>query len=254
MHVADVKMWPGPHTEPCQDAIQLCLVIEGTFEQRLKAHTKTLSRSTLRISPPNTPATLQFGSAGARCFFLEYSDLQPKDRRYLTPDTPIFLPDSQSADLAWKAYEAFYTDGEAPLVLDTLVLELFARAARMPDVPTGPPPGWLRQVKDWLHDCYDQSLVLADAAMEVGVTPVHLSRAFRQHYGCTMGDYLRVLRLAHVQRALAERDDPLVQVALDAGFYDQSHMTRIFKQSLGITPGIYRQSLNSSTTPKAQGS
>jgi AraC-like DNA-binding protein len=57
-----------------------------------------------------------------------------------------------------------------------------------------------------------------------------------------MGAYLRAVRVAHVQRALA-RPARLAEVALDAGFYDQAHMTRVFARALGTTPGEYRRTV-----------
>lgn len=236
--VEDVVMRPDLRTTHCHDALHLCLVLEGGFEQRFSTHSTTLSPATVRISPPDAPADLRFSAVGARCFYLEYRDVAPSDLKFLVPEAPAFLSDAHSTALACKTYEAFCTEGEAPLVLDTLILELFARAARTPALP---PPDWLRRVRDWLHDGYARPLALADAAVAFGITPVHLSRAFRQHYGCTMGDYLRVVRLGHVRRALREAQTPLVQVALDAGFHDQSHMSRTFKQAFGVTPGAYRQ-------------
>lgn len=234
-------MRPGLKTVHCHDTLHLCLVIDGTFHQHLGTHTETLAPASVRVSPPGAPATLTFGPAGARCLLLEFSDLEPNDRRFLTPERPVFLPDEHSIDVAWQTYDAFRTPGEAPLVLDTCVVELFARAARAPNLPGGAPPRWLRQTRDWLHDAYEQPLTLADAAVEAGVSPVHLSRAFRHQYGATMGDYLRAVRLTCVQQSLRETATPISQVALDAGFYDQSHMTRCFKQAFGMTPGAYRR-------------
>jgi AraC family transcriptional regulator len=244
---AEVAMWPGVHTEPYQDAVELCLVIDGTYEQRFRSQTRTLSTSTVRIAPPSSPGRMVFGPEGSRCFFLSYASLERSDRRFLTPRRHVFLQDPESRTLAWKAYAAFHTGGEAPLVLDTLGLELFARAARSPSLPGGPPPAWLCRARDWLHDCFDEPLGLADAALEAGITPVHLSRAFRLQFGCTMGAYLRAVRVAYVREALAGPEPSLARIAQNAGFFDQSHMTRAFKRAYGTTPGAYRRALGSST-------
>jgi AraC-like DNA-binding protein len=42
---------------------------------------------------------------------------------------------------------------------------------------------------------------------------------------------------------LGETDEPIAQIALDAGFADQSHLTRAFKQHTGLTPAEYRRAL-----------
>lgn len=251
LHAADVRMPPGRHDEPAVDAVRLCLVVDGLFEQSTTSHRRTLSRSTVRVSPPDSSTRYRFGAAGGRCFFLEYEIREPSDRRYLLPSESVFMPDHRSMDLAWQIYSAFNDGEEAPLMLESTALELLVRAARMPDLPSGPPPDWLGNVRNWIHDCHGEPLTLADAAVISGVTPVHLSRAFRRHYGCTMGDYLRAVRVEYAKRSLAGRAAPLVRVALDSGFYDQSHMCRTFRQVLGMTPGAYRQS-TSGQSPESE--
>jgi AraC family transcriptional regulator len=54
----------------------------------------------------------------------------------------------------------------------------------------------------------------------VGVHPAHRGRAFRRHFGCTPGDYVRGLRAEVARRRLATSDGPLVVVALAVGYSD----------------------------------
>lgn len=55
-----------------------------------------------------------------------------------------------------------------------------------------------------------------------------------------MGEYLRRLRVESAWRQLAITDKPLSVIALDAGFADQAHLTRVFESLMGVTPGAYR--------------
>lgn len=48
---------------------------------------------------------------------------------------------------------------------------------------------------------------------------------------------------------LADPDLPLVEVALDSGFYDQSHLTNVFKRHTGLTPATFRRRVASGSTP-----
>ena len=84
-------------------------------------------------------------------------------------------------------------------------------------------------------------VTLDDLARACGVHPVHLARTFRQHYGCTIGDYIRDLRIEFVCRRMRLSNAPLAEIALAAGFADQSHLTRLFKRHIGLTPGEYRR-------------
>jgi AraC family transcriptional regulator len=86
-------------------------------------------------------------------------------------------------------------------------------------------------------------LPLAELARAVQVHPVHLSRTFRRRFHRTVADYVRSLRLDWSARQLATGEEPLCAIALRAGFADQSHFGRVFKQHTGMTPARYRRSL-----------
>jgi AraC-like DNA-binding protein len=75
------------------------------------------------------------------------------------------------------------------------------------------------------------------------VHPVVLGRQFRQALGCSITAYRQRRRVARVARALAGGRDALVDVALDHGFSDLSHMTRVFRRELEAPPGEFRSAL-----------
>jgi AraC family transcriptional regulator len=81
---------------------------------------------------------------------------------------------------------------------------------------------------------------LAELAALARVHPVHLARSFRQHYGVSIGEYVRRLRLEWAAAQLAATQTPIALLAAQAGFADQSHFTRAFKRHTGLTPGRYR--------------
>jgi AraC family transcriptional regulator len=99
----------------------------------------------------------------------------------------------------------------------------------------------LRRVREALDDRYaERELRIADLAALAGVDPAHLARAFRAHCGTTAGAYLRETRVRRAAGALARSSAPLGQIALDAGFADQSHFTRVFRLAYGVTPQRWR--------------
>jgi len=102
-------------------------------------------------------------------------------------------------------------------------------------------PRWLRQVRDLLHDEFTESPSLHDIAQAVGVHPAHLARLFRQRYHCTIGDYLRELRLERARHLLSTSNTPLAEIALSAGYSDQSHFSAALKRSTGLTPSEFRR-------------
>ena len=92
-----------------------------------------------------------------------------------------------------------------------------------------------------LHDRFKENLELAEIAAVVGVHPVYMASMFRRHFHKTIGDYQRQLRVEFACKRLATGLMSLAEIALAAGFVDQSHFARVFKRSLGMTPGTYRK-------------
>jgi AraC family transcriptional regulator len=73
------------------------------------------------------------------------------------------------------------------------------------------------------------------------VHPVTLARAFRRSFGCTVGEYLRRLRIERATEQLAGGDTPLAEIALAAGFADQSHFSNVFRRRTGMSPSAFRR-------------
>jgi AraC family transcriptional regulator len=72
-----------------------------------------------------------------------------------------------------------------------------------------------------------------------------LERPYRGHgrHECTVGEYVRRLRVEYACRQFARTGAPLVDIALAAGFCEQSQLTRTFKRVTGFTPAEYRRSV-----------
>jgi AraC-like DNA-binding protein len=133
-------------------------------------------------------------------------------------------------------------DGTGRLALDGLALELLAPVSRHAARPAAARiPHWLRRVRALLRDGELQPLSFAHMAAEAGVSPSHLSRAFRRHFGRSPADYARRVRVDRAVRAIQEGTLTLADVAATTGFVDQSHLGRAFRRELGMTPGELRQ-------------
>ncbi len=102
---------------------------------------------------------------------------------------------------------------------------------------------WLKEARALVEQDFGDPWSLSSLADAVGVHRAHLAREFRRAYGCSVGEYLRQRRLEYVCRALATSDASVNEIAAAAGFADQSHLTKVFKRFLGVTPLAYRKLL-----------
>lgn len=85
------------------------------------------------------------------------------------------------------------------------------------------------------------ALKVQDVAHAVALSRSQLDRRFKQLVGRTLHDEIRRVRLDEAQRLLAETSLPLKQLAPRCGFRTVQHMTELFRQYLGVTPGEYRR-------------
>ena len=108
-------------------------------------------------------------------------------------------------------------------------------------------PQWLKDARDTFDSRLDESVSLRCVASEVGVHPVYFAAAFRRFHGCSPGQYLRRKRFERARHLISNPDVSLAQVAIDAGFSDQSHLNRVFRRFTGMTPGQSRTFLSSKT-------
>ena len=158
------------------------------------------------------------------------------------PIRPICVRD---ADLSWLSTRLYqeYRLGRlsSPLVIEGLLLEIAAGLSRQQPVdPLGHVPIWLKRAREALHAHFHEPLRLSTLAGWVGIHPVHLAREFRKHHRCSVGQYLRKLRVESASRKLVESESPLAAIAVEVGFANQAHFSRIFKLVTGISPARYR--------------
>ena len=91
-----------------------------------------------------------------------------------------------------------------------------------------------------------ETVTLASAAHRLDASRTHLARAFSQTFGIAPHAYLLGRRIEASRQRLLD-GQPLAEVAVAVGFYDQSHFTRCFKRHLGTTPGRYAANPNTAT-------
>ncbi|WP_170151397.1 helix-turn-helix transcriptional regulator [Microvirga subterranea] len=97
----------------------------------------------------------------------------------------------------------------------------------------------IARVRDYLDTHLGQEAELAELARIAGLSRSHFIRAFRKETGLTPHAYLLDRRFRAAGRLLGQGESP-GDVAAACGFFDQSHLNRVFKARMGVTPGIFR--------------
>ncbi len=171
----------------------------------------------------------RFGRTGARIVVVELCELE---------SLSVFR-DWEATLLSLRiARELAAPDRFTPLVVEGIALELTALAAR--EAVRRRPPSWLDSTREQIRERFLEAPGVEELAATAGVQAAQLARAFRVHYGESIGEYARRLRLEWAAENLVRTDVCLASLAAEAGFADQSHFTRAFRRQYGLPPGQYR--------------
>ena len=223
----------------------LTFILRGSVREQCGTGIETCQPLGLVSIPAGEPHSESFPAPGTRCLIIEVSDERADFIRSFSRilDQPSYRHDPTVAGLALQAHREFRRrDNVAPLAIEGLLLQLSALSARRSSLlEVRGEPVWLRRVRDRIHAGFRGALRMTDLASEAGVHPVYLARAFRRRHGCSPAEYVRHLRIEAASELLARSDVPLSEVALRAGFSDQSHLAHQFQRTVGVSPGRYRR-------------
>jgi len=104
------------------------------------------------------------------------------------------------------------------------------------------PPRAVGRAIEYIHANLADSVRLEDIAGAVGLSVFHFSRTFRDTTGLAPHRYLIGARIERVKALLLDSGLSLAAIAEEAGFSDQSHMSKVFKRLAGMTPKHFRDS------------
>ena len=229
-------------------------VLVGGYTETLGARERDCKPFTSIFHPQCESHSVVFHQSDVRIFRVEFGDTWRRRIRDYLPalDEPAESSGGLLAFLVMRLYDEIgRCDRWSALTIDGLTLEIVAELGRMTDrLKQAPKPHWVEEVREILSSRFTETPSLAELAESVGVHPVHLAREFRKRFGCATGDYVRRLRIERACAALTASDAPITEIALAAGFYDQSHFSNTFKKITGMTPAAWRAA---SSKPNGRG-
>ena len=233
-----------PHSHP---DTYLSVVLRGRYTERVERTTRICEAGSLVLRPPEEMHASRFDAEESRCLMVRMSPEWLCRATHSRPlEHSVDLDPGEGIWLAARLHEEFLRDDpEAAIGIEGLVLTALAGLLRRrhPRQRRQAPPPWLGRVLDRIHASYRERLTIVALAEEEGVHPAHLARTFRRSQGATIAGTIRRLRVEHAREQLRTTRLPLAAIAIEAGFADQSHFTRSFRKSLGMTPKAYRDAL-----------
>jgi AraC family transcriptional regulator len=228
------------------DAALISLVLDGSATEEYGGRTRELSAQSLLFTPAYEMHGHVFRTPG-RWLNIQFSSAwssQVGEGRLRLPAAPVVLRSHPA--VAWATRiraEVRVRDAVSRSAIEGALILLAAELARLPVTGERVRPRWLLVVEEAIEASVGAPPSVGQLAELARVHPSHLLRAFRRYHGSTVANYVRQRRIARARTEVARGKRSLSAIALDAGFSDQSHFTRVFRQAFGETPGRYARSL-----------
>lgn len=99
-----------------------------------------------------------------------------------------------------------------------------------------------KDFKEYIENNISSKLTLSKIANELGCSPYHIIRVCNQDFGLSANAYIVNKRVHRAKKLIADGFD-ISKAALEVGFYDQSHLTNVFKKVFAITPKAYQKEI-----------
>src|SRR6185503_10527800 len=253
-HVAERGIGGFHSTEPAQppgfhipghflDLASLYLVLEGSLTESYEHKRRECKSPDVVFTPAGEKHSNLFNTGGGRCFLIELpiSFIERLAAAGVRIEHSLHSEGGVLAWLAMRLYREFSRpDAVSQLAIEGLMLEALSELGRWNAPSSIREPLWLRETRDLLHDRFQETMTLDELGRLASVDPAHLARSFRRHYRCTVGEYQRRLRIEYASRQLSETRTSILNIALAAGFADQAHFSRTFRNHTGLAPAKFR--------------
>ena len=199
---------------------------------------------TLGFHPPATEHVDEIGAIGTRFLLIqlsnEYSQRMLEGEPWLRNARSPLLCNARGS---WLATTLLYYPCDIECAVPEMLSTLLPHWPRTAD--TGR-PRWLPRALDVLRSEYTGRPTVIDLAQRLDLHPVYLARQFRRWSGHSVCEFVNRLRVCRALEHLQHSEMPLAEIALSAGFADQSQFTKTFRRYCGTTPGSMRRAIENS--------
>ena len=228
------------------DVMVVSLMLSGIATERVHEGTREIKAQDLIVTPAYALHSYQFRESG-RWLNMQLSDswlARALDGNRLDYHRSEIVHSGSAASWAMRVRsEVRAPDSASRIAIDGAMMLMIADMARNRIDGASTRPRWLRRVEDAIESSISSPPDVETLAGIAGVHASHLLRTFRRYHGATIANFVRERRIQRARTEVATSTRPLSTIAVDAGFADQAHFTRVFKQTFGETPGQYARSV-----------
>lgn len=166
------------------------------------------------------------------------NELQPGEGSYAVHDPRQKL-------MVVELFREFLSpDLNQEVAIDSLINSLMQPGQPTQGIPRRMAPKWVMTIRDLINDLPTHDWTLTELGNSANIHPNHLCRAFSSYFGCTLGHYLKAVRIQRAVTLMISSDQKLSEIAHACGFADQSHFIRTFRKFHRLTPLAYRKGLS----------
>jgi AraC-like DNA-binding protein len=250
---SEMRCDAGPADTPYEeqhDRICMAVVLEGTFGYRSSCGASILAPGAVLLGNPGD--CFECGhqhSIGDRCLSFHFDpgfyedilvDLGASAR--LNFDRPALPLHRRRGHLLPNA-DAVLDDPDAVEVFAYELAATIAQACCDDQQRRDPKRSSTKQIEElvhWIEQEFDQPLPLASLAQRACMSPYHLLREFKRVVGVPPHQFVLAQRLRRAAYLLRHSSDPILQIAIDAGFGALSEFNKRFRRVLGVSPRDFR--------------
>ncbi|MEM8750630.1 MAG: AraC family transcriptional regulator [Pseudomonadota bacterium] len=250
----------GDFPDPGFEEFHLQLILNGNFNADVafgdQRFSNALMPGSIVLAPPNTDtdyrlskhhrfASLAINKKALERFCAQSDTEAPSDFGVLHSQS-FFDPVIETLMIQMLEYAS----GEHPvsdLFVDTatnaVLASLFCKSLHITENQKSFPleHNDLQRVAALVEDRLEEGITIADLASVTSLSDWHFARSFKAAMGSSPHQYVLKRRIVRAKELLSYSDLPLAEVAAASGFSSQSHMSDVFRQKVGTTPGKYRK-------------
>ena len=235
VHPANSIILKHSHKKP-----YLCLLVSGKYNEKSYYSFVTKNGNVL-YRPINYEHSNRFSNEQGICLNLEinYPEQFIDQNNFILPELRL----EQKASI--NIYKLLYSfkSNVSKDILNIYCYESFL--SHFENLKVKGKLIWVKKVKEYINDNKLNTISLKTLSEEFQLHPNYIVRKFKEVTGYTLSEYLIKIRLEYSIKNLIQTKSKLTDIALNSGFYDQSHFNKNFTKNIKTTPSLFRKIIKS---------